>query len=686
MFAHPAMLAGLSAVAVPVLIHLLSRRRHVDVAWAAMRFLRVADARHRRRLRAEDVLLLLLRCVTVALLAVAAAGPLLGPAASAGRGGVTAVLVVDDSATMAGTDGVASRADRARRAAGELLDGLPTGSSVAVLMASDTVAPLVASPTRDLSLVRKLIADAPPTGRASDLLPAVRAAVELLRTVQGPREIDVLTDGQRTALARSTEIAAALRAAPYVSARFVLVGPDVRSNVGVSALRPAGDLTPTGRPVRFEATVTNYGAEPVRDLPVRLSVDADAPSAEATVPEVPAGASRTVALYARLPTAGPHAVTATVPPDRMPADDRRTIIVRGQGKLHVLLVVGEHGGPAASFLRAALQPVAADQRADYFVQVATAAPAELATASLSDVACVVVAGSPPLDAAAANAVASYVDAGGGLIVFPDAAIDGPFAALLPAAVGPPTGDAARPVHLSAGPFEHPLAAVWNDPANGSPAAAQVFRASTLTPADAARVVLPMADGRPFAVERPTGRGRAIVFAVAADTDASDLPDRGGLFVPLLYRCLAAVVDRRDESLNGPVGRPLLGTAGVTDVGRAVTVRPPDGASPGTTTVTLTDGRAGFRYDATDRAGAYAATVNGATTRYAAQADPAESSLESVTAADRATLSAVATVTDGRIPPAAAGRSAATLSLPLLLAGLALAAVEPVAANFASRPR
>ena len=698
MFLHPLMLAGLAATAIPVVIHLLSRRRYVDVTWAAMRFLRAADDRNRRRLKLEDLLLLALRCAVLALLAVAAAAPVLGRLAPVARGSVTAVVVIDCSASMTGTDGVASRFDRAKAVADQLVAGLPAGSAVAVLMASDTVAPLIPTPTHDLTLARKLIAAAPLTDRSTHLLPAVRAALDLLRPIQGAKELDLITDGQRGGWGNPADVAAVLRGAPDVSPRVVLVGPAVTRNVGLADLRPAGDLTPAGRPLRFEATVTNYGDDVIRDLPVRLSVDAGPPTAEATVDRLPPGESRVVPLYAKLPTPGPHAVTATLPPDRLPADDRRTVVVRGVGRLRVLLVDGNaterNDRSAAAYLRAALLPVPPDRRADYFVQVSAVPPSALPATQLNNYAAVCLAGLPPVDATTANAVAAYVRGGGGLIVFPDRSPpDSPFAALhlLPASVGPIHGDAAHPLPLSAGPFDHPIASLWNDAANGSPAAAHVFRAATLTPdptttADAgpAKVVLRFADGSPFAMERPFGRGRCVLFAVAADTAASDLPDRGGLFVPLVYRSLAAVVTRGDEPLNVAVGQPLLGPAAVADAGRPVSIRTP--AGPADTTVTLAGDAADFRYDATDRAGTYAVMVNGATTLFAAHADPAESKLAALTAADRATLSAVATVSDGTTTTASARAAGGGLTVPLLWVALSLAVVEPVMANGFSRSR
>src|SRR6516165_6249492 len=70
-FANPLMLLGLAGVAIPVIIHLLNRRRFDVVDWGAMQFLQISQTT-RRRLLLEELLLLLLRMGVVAALALAA--------------------------------------------------------------------------------------------------------------------------------------------------------------------------------------------------------------------------------------------------------------------------------------------------------------------------------------------------------------------------------------------------------------------------------------------------------------------------------------------------------------------------------------------------------------------------------------------------------------------------------------
>ena len=102
MFGAPWWLLGLTAGAVPVIIHLLNRQRFKRVTWAAMEWLLKALERNRRRMRVENLLLLIVRVLIVVLLALALARPSLESGAAALTGGVRVcrILVVDNSYSM----------------------------------------------------------------------------------------------------------------------------------------------------------------------------------------------------------------------------------------------------------------------------------------------------------------------------------------------------------------------------------------------------------------------------------------------------------------------------------------------------------------------------------------------------------------------------------------------------------
>src|SRR5436853_234392 len=103
-FAHPGIAAlTLGLMAIPLIIHLLSRRRYRQEPWAAMAFLLAAHRRSRRRMRIEQWLLLALRTLVVGALGFAIARPALSSSALAravGEPRFDRVLVIDDTLSM----------------------------------------------------------------------------------------------------------------------------------------------------------------------------------------------------------------------------------------------------------------------------------------------------------------------------------------------------------------------------------------------------------------------------------------------------------------------------------------------------------------------------------------------------------------------------------------------------------
>ena len=103
-FLQPLLLWGLLAAAIPVIIHLLNRRRHKTVMWAAMQFLLKATRESRGKKKLRHILILTCRTLGVAALATAAARPLLsGVMGWVGGKPDLVVLILDRSASMEST-------------------------------------------------------------------------------------------------------------------------------------------------------------------------------------------------------------------------------------------------------------------------------------------------------------------------------------------------------------------------------------------------------------------------------------------------------------------------------------------------------------------------------------------------------------------------------------------------------
>lgn len=661
-FLNPLLLYGLGAIAVPILIHLLMQRRIRHIAWGAMRFLEKAVQKNRKQMNLEDLLLLLLRCLLVLFLALALARPALRKAGIGllGTGGETAVIALDNSYSMSQTDGVTSRFEKAQKAAEQVVDGLPSGSSVAVLLVADEVDAPISRPTNDLNLVRKVVRESKRSDRATELEPGFRQAVEILKqSGGGSKTLYFITDGQAIGWKKLSEIRSMLDAVKTsVKTRLVLVGDKEEHNLGVTSLRLGSAMSPANEALRFVAEVTNFGTTDARNVQVGISVDAEKSSDEGSIDLIPAGASKSISLFAKCRDEGFHSITARVPEDRMPADDQWTIALNALKEISVLVVDGDPGSePRDSetfYFTNALTPVSPPAQKDYFIKTKKIRPGELDGTKLGDCEAVVLANVADVSATVVGALENYVRRGGGLIVFPGDKINASFynsnlvkSGVLPASFGGLRGKAGQQetfFTLQDDKYNHSIVSIWKDPANGNLATAHFYAAFALNPEKSPAkesgqpiVVLRYSDGAPAVVEHTLGLGRVIQFSSSADLAWNDMALRPS-YVPLIHRTLGALLSRREERLNVPVGGKFAWPCEAELVGKDAKIIKPGAEKTGgdVRRITMVKGVPMIQYTDTDLSGAYSVLIGGeskAKIKFAAQADREESKLADVSPAE-----------------------------------------------------
>ncbi len=725
-FLNPILLFGTLAISVPIIIHLLNRRQVKRVPWAAMRFLQVAVENNERRLQVEDLLLLILRCLLLALLAFALARPTLNAAGNLfGQPASATLLIVDHSYSMTQTSGVSSRFDIAKKAANQIIEAQPSGSSVALWMAGDAVSPVIAEPTRDMSLARKTINDAKPSDRATDLLPAVRAGIEMLkRTQSASKELYLITDGQVTGFRQLSAIRQLLDSAKdQVKATIVLIEQPETANLAVSSLVQSSGVAAIDRPLRFSAVVTNYGTEAAKDVRVSLKLSSSdatdratnasaAPVDDATIGLIEPGQSKAVSLFGRLKNDGYYAVTASIATDRVPADDSRTIVVRGTKRVKALLVDGDIGREPRDAETFFLKAVFGASGSPPLIEATSSDPGSMSSENLDDYDAVILANVPDISPNTVDALEAYVRKGGGLIIFTGDRVRKSFYNddlsarhnLLPATLGDPKGDEkaqTRTATISDTALDHPIATLWKDPASGRLSSVSVFKYTPLTlvrPKDAKspapKPVLKLSDGSSIAAEWTLGEGRVILFGLTADGSWSDLPAKPGIFVPLLYRAVGSIVEKRDESLNITVGQRIISRAAMELLGKEANIKYLEVADAiaDSRRVELVGDIAQVASDATEFAGTYELKIEGQPPiLYAAQTDPTESNLEAISPAQVNDLAKSARVLPARIDTdLAAGmkqeRTGTELIFPLAVLILMIGVAEAVLAMWFSRSK
>lgn len=569
---------------VPVLIHLLIRRRPPTVRWAAMTFLLQALRRNRRKLLLETILLLIVRTALVFVLVVTVVRPVVRAGwafLASERQPTVSVIVVDDSAGMAASDGVRTRYAHALARIGQYLDALPGGSRTAVVLAARPPTALVSHPTRDLQYVRDALSKREPRDGPAALADAIEQARALLANESSPnREIIVVTDGRTAAWQRDRDrIDTALASAATNAGVYVLaVPPTPPENVSVSGLSIGGGadvpipslattLWPTTIDVRIAA---QHHDEPV-DTVVELFVN-DRKVARQPV-QVPSNRQAVVSFTHSFTAPGSYAVSARCTADRFERDNQSDRVVGVRDRIAVLMIDGRPAtkpfDSATGFLHVALWPPDPDHpdaSSPFDVQIVSAGGIE--SVLLPEYAVIVVADVAALPRHAIARIEEAVRHGAGLLIVAGGQVTGEnltamfgdagsgLLSVEPApAIDVPPDD--EPIGLTlASPLPSALVA-FEAPTLAEPLARVGWR--TLRPiaaihGDDAQTWARFARGGAAVVADRHGRGHVVYVGAPMDRSGGEFP-LSPAFVPFVQQIVAYLASG-NEPPPGDAGAPL----------------------------------------------------------------------------------------------------------------------------------
>ena len=375
---NPALAAAAAgaAVAVPLLIHLLFRKRYQVVPWAAVRFLLVAERRHRRRI--DQWLLLTLRALALLLplFAMIAATKWAEELWQSIRPGQMEtvnttprthhVLVVDGSLSMTARAGEKpTRFEHALTLAESLVRGGNPGDGFTVLfLAGGQPQAVIPGPANDPEKVAAELRKLKPTHAAADTAPALAMVADVL--ARSPRayprrQVTFFSDLQRASWANAVRRPDA--GPPEVWQRIlgradVAVVDTARrdaDNLAVVDVALADPLPMADAPAAVTVTVQNHSRTERRHVQVELTVGRpsatggtltwDLPTRK-DVELLPAGGRGSVAFTlegpARFRDRGVHVVQARLAEgDDLSADDTRALAVEVRDGLRVKLVDGK---------------------------------------------------------------------------------------------------------------------------------------------------------------------------------------------------------------------------------------------------------------------------------------------------------------------------------------------------------
>jgi len=624
-------------VALPIIIHLLTRQAARHYALPTFRFLQRAIAQQSRIFRVRHLLLLLLRTLLVALLVFVFLKPVwVAPLAEGSAGRRAVILVLDTSVSMGYRTGGVTSFQKAQTQALKVLDGLRASDRANVILAGAAPTPARPQPTADVDALRQAVRRASATQEKCDVPAAIALAVEQLgRAEASRRELYLVSDFQRTNWAE-VKFDAVPRTTQVV---FVGTEDGARDNAAVTGIRLRPAVPRIGDDVTALVEVWNGTSQP-RPIHVTFRAGTSVPQKQTVM--APPFATGTTAFSLTLPQSPPsqggastdfppyeggirggiepgrYTCTASLPPDGLPDDNKRWFVADLQHSLTIYLLTDENPdrSPSGSyFVARALNPTPETPGG---IRVIPKRATALTDADLRAADAVLLCNVLTLPADRLPALLRYVQEGGALVVFlygervwaqmealNRLAGKGEGLAFLPTDPFDARGKGKGYVTFAEARFESRLLRIFKDPGAADLGRIKVYRFFLTTEPDGrAEMLLKYEDGTPAAARRSLGAGSVLLCNFSPALADSDLA-RQEVFPPLLHELIKGLAskegDRREFAPGGAASTTISPPKG------PVTAAGPDGqARP----VTVDRAGGGVVLERVDRAGLYTITADG----------------------------------------------------------------------------
>lgn len=645
-FLHPIYLYGLIATSIPLLIHLLNRRKLKRIRFPAVRFVLLSQRRISRTYRLRHWILLALRTFAVLLLVLLLAHPIFqtGVGISAGGTPLSVAVILDNSLSMQWSregDGFKQAKAALRRLISSLKDG-----DRATVLPTNTVEKAQNRLKSEMPVVLRELDGIQISAGTADFSTALSEAYGLLKEPATQKEIWLVTDLALTGWDRFA-VSSLKQVDPLIPLRIIKVGNKGEPpNATIKEVKIKGQGVGVDLPIHLEASIVNFGDKEIKDLLVELNIDNQ--NKDQKLVSLPLRGERQVSFQFNLAQPGPHHGTIAVKKEGLAGNPVSYFTLQAQDKFKVLVVDGDPQTALVQsesfFLTRALNPSGAGDASLFLPTVVI--PEGLNSVSLDSYQALIFCNVPVISDAILPKLIDYLRRGGGLLFFLGDHVQmddynlklfRSSPPILPARITgkrnfpEPEAERIEKVDTSH-PALQGLADQLIKESLRSTRIKAYFRAEMPDPS----TLLTLANGDPLLIEKKLGSGRVLLFTSAADRDWSDLPVKTA-YLPLVQSLLSYLSGGKRGMIDVgiEVGNPKSFSFTPSHVGKSLRIIKPDGREREITLVA--DGeKASALFQENDVAGiyrvslpAYAEGDGSASPVYSANSPFLESRLETI---------------------------------------------------------
>jgi len=534
-FLNPIILLISAAALIPLLIHLLNRRRIKKLDFSSILFLKSLEKVRLRRLKLRRWILLVIRTLVILFVVFAFARPSLKGSLSSVIGSATktsAVILLDNSYSMGYETPQGKLFDIAKKRAKSILDLFSEGDEVYLIVFNSEPLVLTPQPSSRFEDLKQLISETELSSGSTDFFKALSSAYEFLgKSKNLNQEIYLLTD-----LDRGGWFDQKINLPEHKNIKLFLVTEDAKEgNFAIESLNFGTRLIKKNAPFELSAKVTNYSPETGEDLLVGFYLDGK--RVAQTDITVEGNSEKELSFSKAAELAGMHYGYLELSDDELLADNQRFFVFDVPDTI-VILLVGERKEDTY-YVNLALNPQGENESS---INVITTDVNSLSRENLSGYDAIFFSNVSKLNPSQLLDLEAYIKEGGGVFISLGDGIDLKFynenimkrffnSTIIAPVMGLDTKGFFSWRDLDT---EHPIFQPYKNVQKENFPQVRFFYFFEATQPTGSRVLANFTNLAPALMERSLGKGKIVMFLGSFDPKDSDIT-RHTIFVPFIHR-------------------------------------------------------------------------------------------------------------------------------------------------------
>jgi len=342
-FLNPLLLFCVLGASIPVIIHLINRKKAISHKFAAIDFLFQSNKRIYVKLKLRQLLLLILRALLFAFLALAISKPFIKNIGGGVEGTQPSsnVIILDDSYSMRYSHADGSFFTSAKKAAGKIVENLTKDDRATIITASASGTKVVPELAYDKNELLHLIENAQPTFSTTDITSALERSVEALTATEDPiKRIFVLTDLTQNGWDPEWFQNGQQKLQDRISTVNIIDISEGRrlENIAITDIDLKINPIDNAAEAFLKVTVSNYSPTPAENVPVQVFIDQK--KVTRGFFNIAPNTTETKEFHFKT-EAGSHLGRVEIPGDKLDTDNKRYFVLNKINNFDALLVDGD---------------------------------------------------------------------------------------------------------------------------------------------------------------------------------------------------------------------------------------------------------------------------------------------------------------------------------------------------------